>query len=481
MMDSSSETDSEIVKDSVVYTFTLSKRGERFLAPPLKYIQYLIESFNQKDDERRTICLAVAENKLTHDLLLEKIASISLADTIDESSLNYTSSNGSYRFREKLSKFMGNYLFNINHYDNESEHSHVHGSSSSGRHYPHPDQLVIGPGCGGILHELSFLLFDSDDSVLIPTPYYPAFDHDFYDLGDVKCIEISMVRDEWKAFDNDSHSPFTIEALEAGYNRAVALKHHPKALLLTNPSNPLGMCYNKKVILLAIEWCRSKGIHIIIDEIYGLSVFDNDTERFVSVVNILNNCLGDHVHVLWSLSKDFGCSGLRIGVCYSQNKTLLKALGSCNDAFQVSSIALDIVGNIIDDDVFISKFLKESRVRTYASYRILIDGLSKIGDIHVTRGGAAMFVYVDMRSILEQQTFESENNLLEELYRECGILLTPGSSCHCPIPGFFRCCFAWVSPSELTEMLVRLKVYVDAFRLKHKRGVVSRNCIERKI
>ena len=43
--------------------------------------------------------------------------------------------------------------------------------------------LHLHTGCTSLLFQLSVLLFEAGDSVLVPSPYYPAFDHDFHYLG----------------------------------------------------------------------------------------------------------------------------------------------------------------------------------------------------------------------------------------------------------------------------------------------------------
>ena len=43
---------------------------------------------------------------------------------------------------------------------------------------------------------------------------------------------------------------------------------------------------------------REREMHLIVDEIYALSVF-NTAMKFTSVVKLLDNQLDMHVHVLW--------------------------------------------------------------------------------------------------------------------------------------------------------------------------------------
>ena len=96
-----------------------------------------------------------------------------------------------------------------------------------------------------------------------------------------------------------------------------------------------------------MKFCQKYKIHLISDEIYALSVWQNpevpDAFTFDSVLSINTSGIIDPalVHVLWGISKvyfaechtrlkpnkfffkDFGANGLRIGCIISQNNTSL--------------------------------------------------------------------------------------------------------------------------------------------------------------
>ena len=99
--------------------------------------------------------------------------------------------------------------------------------------------------------------------MLIPAPYYAAFESDMKVVAQCVPLKVSMV--------NPSEGPTTDE-LDAA--RILATKKHLKVkmLLLTNPNNPLGTIYSPETIKNAIDWARSHNIHTVVDEIYGLSV-----------------------------------------------------------------------------------------------------------------------------------------------------------------------------------------------------------------
>lgn len=112
------------------------------------------------------------------------------------------------------------------------------------------------------------------------------------------------------------------EALVEAQNSGVPIR----ALFLCSPHNPLGdysskgcfcnrsndlqgRCYPRDVLVGLMKFCQQHKIHLISDEIYALSVWQNpevpDAVSFESVLSIDTNGIidPDLVHVLWGMSK----------------------------------------------------------------------------------------------------------------------------------------------------------------------------------
>ena len=108
--------------------------------------------------------------------------------------------------------------------------------------------------------------------------------------------------------------PSLVRAAEAAERN----KKKVRALVLTNPHNPSGRCYTTDALKLAATFCEERGIHFIVDEVYALSCFQTpgaDDPAFMSVLSLDLGSLGvdiARVHVVWSTSKDFGSSGIRM-------------------------------------------------------------------------------------------------------------------------------------------------------------------------
>ncbi|KAJ1706190.1 aminotransferase [Aspergillus flavus] len=103
-----------------------------------------------------------------------------------------------------------------------------------------------------------------------------------------------------------------------------------RALLICNPHNPLGRCYPRETLEALLQFYQKYQIHIISDEVYELSVYEENTstDGFISLLSIEPANIGVNpalIHVLYGMSKDFAAAGLRLGCLISQNQKLLQA------------------------------------------------------------------------------------------------------------------------------------------------------------
>lgn len=391
-----------------------------------------------KDDPEGNICITIAENSLSADLVLERLSRTAPPPI---QSLRYDNMKGNDRFRAALARFMNR-------------------GAWDGLQSPiDPDHLLLGCGCGAIIDQLFFLLCAPGDAVLIPAPYYPAFDNDL------------TVRDQILPH------PFSLDltssaALRQSLEGAVASAPGPvRVLLLTTPHNPLGICYTTEQLATMARWAIEKGIHIVSDEIYAMSVWDTDEggAPFASLLHALESpiCAGldpdlvhDHAHMIYGMSKDFCASGLRIGFLHTRNSAIHGALNNLTYFTSVGGPLQHQVAEMLEDDAWIDRYFTENNARLKESYRGLSAALDRHGIPHAT-SNAAMFCWIDLSSALPQgATWDDEAALWEELVYEYGVLMTPGATTHHERPGCFRICFAWVPAEALPVAAERIAACV---------------------
>ncbi|KAG7031311.1 1-aminocyclopropane-1-carboxylate synthase, partial [Cucurbita argyrosperma subsp. argyrosperma] len=318
-----------------------------------------------------------------------------------------------------------------------------------------PDHIVLTAGATSANETLMFCLAEPGDAFLLPTPYYPGFDRDLKWRTGIEIVPIHC--------SSSNGFRITESALLEAYQSAQSRDLKVKGVLVTNPSNPLGTTITTQELNLLLQFIASKNLHLISDEIYSGTVFRNP--GFVSVMEILNqNYKHNHqirkqVHIVYSLSKDLGLPGFRVGAIYSNDDVVVAAATKMSSFGLVSSQTQYLLSAMLSDKKFTKNYIKENQKRLEKRQKMLVRGLQKAG-IKCHKGNAGLFCWVDMRHLLGANTFESEMELWRKIVFEVRLNVSPGQSCHCSEPGWFRVCFANMSEATLDLAMQRLKAFV---------------------
>ena len=95
-------------------------------------------------------------------------------------------------------------------------------------------------------------------NVLIPTPYWTAYDLIAKSLGaEVKLLKTEL-EDNWR---------IDLEKLEK------LVDHNTRMIILNNPNNPTSKIMDDEVLDGVVELANQKGITILSDEVYGAIAF----------------------------------------------------------------------------------------------------------------------------------------------------------------------------------------------------------------
>ena len=165
------------------------------------------------------------------------------------------------------------------------------------------EHVFVTGACAPALEQCGFLLGDGggNDAILVGRPYYKNFKAHLGRRAAMKLVPV--------AFGNVD--PFSVEGV-AKYEEALRRVQdlvNVRGVLLCSPHNPLGRCYPRETLVALMRFCQKWRIHLVSDEIYGLSVWENpwvpDAPKFTSVLAIDPTGLIDPslIHVLWGMSK----------------------------------------------------------------------------------------------------------------------------------------------------------------------------------
>lgn len=252
----------------------------------------------------------------------------------------------------------------------------------------------------------------------------------------------------------------TKEALEEAYETATQSGINVKGLILANPSNPLGTNLVKQDLKDLVNFINQRQIHLVCDEIYSATVFNKPD--FVSVAEIIQEMEfvnRDLIHIVYSLSKDMGLPGFRVGIVYSYNDVVVSCGRKMSSFGLVSSQTQLFLSELLSDHAFIDKFLAESARRLGARHQIFTNGLEEIG-IKCLKSNAGLFFWMDLRPLLKDSSFEAEMVLWRVIINDVKLNVSPGSSFHCSEPGWFRVCFANMDEETVQVALKRIRKFV---------------------
>ncbi|KAK9143850.1 hypothetical protein Syun_013250 [Stephania yunnanensis] len=400
------------------------------------------DPFHLDENPNGVIQMGLAENQLCLDLIEDWItrnpsASICTPEGVDKfkETANFQDYHGLPEFRNAIANFMGKVRGSTVKFD--------------------PARVVMAGGATGAAETIAFCLANSGDAFLIPTPYYPAFDRDFGWRTGVQLLPVHCY--------SSNKFKITRAALEAAYQEAQDANINVKGVLITNPSNPLGRILDGETLCSLVSFINEKNIHLVCDEIYAATVFDKP--NFVSISEVIesNNTLVQHcnknlIHVLYSLSKDMGLPGFRVGIIYSYNDAVVSCARKMSSYGLVSTQTQHLIASMLSDNEFIDKFIKESSRRLSRRYEVFTNGLGEVG-IGCLKSNGGLFFWMDLRQLLKEPTVEAEMALWRVVINEVKLNISPGSSFHCSEPGWFRVCFANMDDATMNVALERIQSF----------------------
>ncbi|KAI0880483.1 acc synthase [Annulohypoxylon maeteangense] len=300
------------------------------------------------------------------------------------------------------------------------------------------------------------------ESILLGKPIYGAFSRDL-------TIRTSVTPEYVEVGDTDQFSPDCVALYEAGYNAAEARGVKITALIICNPHNPLGQCYPRETLVGLMRLCASKGIHLISDEIYALSVYNRDdrpSEEFTSVRAIDYTGIIDPnlVHVLYGMSKDFGSGGMRLGCVISQNDEFTKATRALCRFSSPSQYSMDLATKILEDQEYVAKFLEKSKLSLTRARLVTEDLLNKAGIGFHQKGNAGFFIWLDLTPFLPTGETSGDGwaaeRLLSQRFTGAGVIMATGEAYHAPSPGRFRLVFC-LEEDSVREGIRRISRVLD--------------------
>ncbi len=260
-----------------------------------------------------------------------------------------------------------------------------------------PERIVITTGASGALQLTCGVLIDPGDRVLMADPGYPC-NRTFVGLFGGQAIPIPVGA--------DTGYQLNLKLLQDHWRDGCT------GAWLATPSNPTGTLIPSLELHAMIDYCRTKGGFLIVDEIYHGLVYE---QQAVSAA-----ALADDVFVVNSFSKYFGMTGWRLGWLVAPEGFVREIDKLAQNIFLAPPTPAQYAALAAFEPATID--ILESYRETFRQRRdFLLPALRELGfDIPVKPQGA-FYLYANSERF-DEDSFALAGRLLKDF----GVAITPG-------------------------------------------------------
>ncbi|MFM7893569.1 MAG: aminotransferase class I/II-fold pyridoxal phosphate-dependent enzyme [Actinomycetota bacterium] len=289
---------------------------------------------------------------------------------------------------------------------------------------------------------LMWVLLESGDAAIVPSPSYPI--HIFGPLfagADLRQIPMRSQRQLLSATDvdveyQDEFFGALHKAWEVGWPK-------PRVLVISFPHNPTGATVDLSFMQRVVDFCREREMIVVHDFAYADMGFNGYEPPSILQAEGAMDCAVE----LYSMTKGYSMAGWRCAFLVGNTQVVqaLVKLKSYLDygSFQPIQIAATVTLNEAHD-------FPVEVCQTYQSRRdVLIEGLDRIGwSIPSPRG--SMFVWAPIPEAYREM---NSVEFCSHLVSECNVALSPGSGFGPGGEGFVR--FALIENEQRIHQAVR--------------------------
>jgi aspartate aminotransferase len=229
-----------------------------------------------------------------------------------------------------------------------------------------------------------------------------------------------------------------------------AVSSYTKAIILNSPNNPSGLVFSDTFMAEIIEFCETKGIYLILDDIYQKLVFDGVCSP-VAYCYSNNDIESSKLIVVNGVSKLYGMTGFRIGWVVGPRK-LIEAMAKIQS--QVTSNA-SVISQAAAEGALtgVQSVVENLRLTIQNNRDIIMQELQSFNGVRTARPQGTFYCLPDFKAY-SQNSVELAQFLLEKAL----VVTVPGSSFG--MEGHLRLSYAG-GVKDITEGIQRLKWALD--------------------
>lgn len=225
---------------------------------------------------------------------------------------------------------------------------------------------------------------------------------------------------------------------------------YTKAIMINSPNNPTGVVYSDQFIAEIVEFCESRGIYLIMDDIYHRLVFGG--KKAANCYKYLKGSVDDSKIILINgVSKQYAMTGFRIGWAVA-NKKLIEVMTNIQ-SHQTSGPSVILQVAAVGAINGIQSSVESLRITLENNTRVMMEQLNAFTGLRVTKPDGTFYCFVDFSNYNKNST-----QLAHLLLDKVRVITVPGVEFG--KEGYLRLSTCG-SIKEITQGIERIKWAID--------------------
>jgi aspartate aminotransferase len=297
-----------------------------------------------------------------------------------------------------------------------------------------PENIIVTNGAKQSLFNIIYSLVDPQDEVIILAPYWVSYPEMVKMVHGVPIIVTPK---------DGTFYPRMEDIIEA-------VSSYTKVIIVNSPNNPSGMIFPEEFIGELVEFCESKAIYLIMDDIYHRLVFDGK-QAVPGYKFTKKDIESTKVIVTNGVSKLYGMTGFRIGWVVASRRlvevmTNVQAqMTSCPGTIMQAAAEGALIG--------IQSYIESLRLTIENNRNVIMSELRSFNGVHVPKPEGAFYCFPDFRAYQENSV-----DLADFLLKKALVVTVPGRDFG--FEGHLRLSFSG-SVKDITEGVARMKWALD--------------------
>ena len=297
-----------------------------------------------------------------------------------------------------------------------------------------PENVIVSSGAKQSIFNVLYALLNPRDEVVVLSPYWVSYPE-----------MIRMV----------NGVPVAVTPEDGGLHPRMeditdVVSSNTKAIIVNSPNNPSGIVFSDKFIQEIVQFCESKNIYLIMDDIYHKLVFDN--KKAVPCYNFVDRDIEDSkVIVVNGISKLYGMTGFRIGWAIAPRK-MVEIM--TNIQAQTTSCASVVLQAAAEGALMGPQSGVENLRLTIENNRnVMMQELRSIEGVKVTPPGGTFYCFPDFSAYMTDSV-----KLSQLLLKKALVVTVPGREFG--MEGRLRISYTG-SIKDITEGVARIRWALD--------------------